>query len=227
MAPDEIAKIIHFTEASQIWSHFESAYGKKTSNLKMELMGELNSLMCQNSDDVTAAVNKALTIRGKLTNLGVVVDSCMIMSALMKSLPSCYDNFIETWAMFDTDRDDTVRDERSMRLQIVELESTLWQKFEEARSRFQCITDFELSSWAREIYHKKGMKEFKACKSFITAFKNEYKITSRAITKIVTKRNILSLQEKQVRAKKFAEEQNRFLKEHKINHAYPCLAVAM
>lgn len=41
-------------------------------------------MKCRTPSEVVDSINKALTIQGKLTNLGVSVDCCMIMSALKK-----------------------------------------------------------------------------------------------------------------------------------------------
>lgn len=46
------------------------------------------------------AVNKAMTIRGKLTGLGVYVGDLMLMSVLINAIPGkSYSMFLETWSM--------------------------------------------------------------------------------------------------------------------------------
>ena len=103
LASSEVEKIVHCSTAQEIWSHFKGAYGKKTANEKLELMIELNSLTCKDAKEVSEAVNKALTVKGKLVNLGVVVDSSMVICALIRSLPPSYANFLDIWDSFDVE----------------------------------------------------------------------------------------------------------------------------
>jgi hypothetical protein len=45
----EIDQILHCKTAKDIWSHFEKAYGRKTANVKLELMSDLNSFVCKSA----------------------------------------------------------------------------------------------------------------------------------------------------------------------------------
>lgn len=49
--PGEIAKILHCQTAREIWAHFEKSYGTRTSNVKLELLSELNSFHCSSPAD--------------------------------------------------------------------------------------------------------------------------------------------------------------------------------
>jgi len=102
ISPGEMEKIIHCTSAKEIWDHFVSAYGAKTANVKLELMSELNKIKCSTAEEVTDAVNKILTIKGKLQGHGVNMDDTMVISALINALPEeSYSTFLQTWSMFD------------------------------------------------------------------------------------------------------------------------------
>ena len=90
-----------------------------------------------------------------------------------------------------------LRDDRSRRLKLVELKSKLWQQFETARDKYLALCDFDLARWALDIAKQVGLDNFVASPAFISEFKKDYNISSRAITKIVTKRNILSFEERE------------------------------
>jgi hypothetical protein len=110
LAASEIEKILHCQTAQEIWQHFELAYGAKSSNKKLELMSEMNSLKCASAKEVAAAVNKAMTIRGKLEALGVKIDETMLISVLMNAIPSkLYSVFLETWSMLDVEQQTLAR----------------------------------------------------------------------------------------------------------------------
>ena len=74
----EIAKIIQCNTAAEIWRHFKDAQGKKSENEKLEIMMELNTLKCAAVRDAADIVNKALTLKGKLTNLGIEVGGTLL-----------------------------------------------------------------------------------------------------------------------------------------------------
>lgn len=73
----ELINILHCEDAFQIWPHFERAYGKKTSNLKLELLNDMNSLTCEQASQVTDLINKAMTLKGRLIALGIGIDDLM------------------------------------------------------------------------------------------------------------------------------------------------------
>lgn len=63
---------------------------------------ELNSLKCSSAKDVAEIVKKALTFKGKLTNLGIEVDGTLIIGALIRALPQYFRSFLDYWTMMDT-----------------------------------------------------------------------------------------------------------------------------
>lgn len=77
----EISKIHHCSTANQVWSFFETAYGQKTTNIKLELLNELNKIKIASAGRVSSAISNAMTIKGKLDELEVKVDDNMILSS--------------------------------------------------------------------------------------------------------------------------------------------------
>lgn len=65
----EIGKVQHCSSAQEIWSFFESTYGKKISNLKLKLMDDLNHIKIASPPDVTKSISDAMTTRGRLREL--------------------------------------------------------------------------------------------------------------------------------------------------------------
>lgn len=96
-------EIIHCETPAEIWKYFDSAYGKKTSNLKLELINDLNSIRCDSAVDVPKAVTKVLTIRGKLNTLGVKLDDAVVIGAVIAFLPDTFQNFLDSWSMLDNE----------------------------------------------------------------------------------------------------------------------------
>jgi len=76
---------------------------QKTSNLKLDMMGELNSSKASSARDVTTTINRITALQGKLIGLGVSVDDVMIISAMIKALPQGYGPFLQNWRMLDVD----------------------------------------------------------------------------------------------------------------------------
>lgn len=104
LAPGEISKIIHCNSAHEIWNHFESTYGKESSNKKLDLMNEMNSLKCPTVKEVADTINKLIQIQGKLRNENVVLDDQMVISTIIRILPKpAYDTFVESWLMLDVE----------------------------------------------------------------------------------------------------------------------------
>lgn len=101
LASSEIEKILHCSNTAEIWKHFHSAYGSKTSDLKLE---DLNTIRCKSPREVPDAINQALVIQGKLKGLDVSISDLMVTSILVNALPAGkYENFLEAWGMVEED----------------------------------------------------------------------------------------------------------------------------
>ena len=64
---------------------------------------ELNSLRCAAAKDVDETVNKALTLKGKLNNLGIEIDGTLMIGAPIKALPNSFKTFLDHWSMLDVE----------------------------------------------------------------------------------------------------------------------------
>lgn len=105
ISPGEIEKILHCKTTHEVWTHFELAYAVKTSNVKLELLRELNSIKCKRVKDVPDAINKVMVIKGRLDGLSVTLDDTMIISILINALPADkYESFLEAWGMIEADQ---------------------------------------------------------------------------------------------------------------------------
>jgi hypothetical protein len=78
-----------------------------------------------------------------------------------------------------------------------EVSEKLFNKLKSARERYLPIHDHDLKRWALELGNEVGLSrdEFKASDTWILQFKRRFKISSRRITKFVTKRQYLSQEE--------------------------------
>ncbi|CAL8127138.1 unnamed protein product [Orchesella dallaii] len=70
-----------------------------------------------------------------------------------------------------------------------------YERFTEARNDFKCIKESNLHSWAIQASQtfQDDTFAFKASHSWVDSFKKKHGITSRRITKLVTRREILSM----------------------------------
>ncbi len=73
----------------------------------------------------------------------------------------------------------------------------LFNKLKIAREKYLPVHDNDLKRWALELGSEVGLSrdEFKASDSWIFQFKKKFKISSRRITKFVTKRQYISQEE--------------------------------
>jgi hypothetical protein len=78
-----------------------------------------------------------------------------------------------------------------------EVSEKVFNKFKNAREKYLPIHDIDLKRWALEVGREVGLSrdEFKASDSWILYFKRKCKISSRRITKFVTKRQFVSQEE--------------------------------
>ena len=79
---------------------------------------------------------------------------------------------------------------------IRKIENHLYSMFKSRRDDFLTVTTNDLMRWAL-IFHKNENKtnpnnkfEFRACQSWIQNFKNKYNISTRKITKLISKKYI-------------------------------------
>ena len=101
---DETRRIMHCTTAKQIWICLENAYGMKTSNAKLELMSKIGNFKCKSAKEVPLVTNKILGIRDKLSALNTNVDDTLVISSIIKALPSSMQGFLDYWELLDVDQ---------------------------------------------------------------------------------------------------------------------------
>lgn len=74
---------------------------------------------------------------------------------------------------------------------VQKIKEYMWSQFRHHRTQLKVtIHDRDLALWAMDKAFEVGIPNFKASSHFIVDFKNKYKITSRRITHLVTKRNL-------------------------------------
>lgn len=73
----------------------------------------------------------------------------------------------------------------------------LFSKFKNSREQFLPVHDIDLKRWALEFGREEGLSldEFQASDSWILNFKNKYRISSRKVTKFVTRRQFVNQEE--------------------------------
>lgn len=122
-----IGSVLSCKTAREIWVHLRISLGTKSSNEKRELWAEISSLKATSAKEVPDVKNKLLTCKGRLKTLNIDIDEQHAISALIRSLPSEFKPFTDTWEMFDTDQQTLTRFIEKLRERaktLVEMEPT-------------------------------------------------------------------------------------------------------
>ncbi|KMQ85982.1 hypothetical protein RF55_15184 [Lasius niger] len=87
----------------------------------------------------------------------------------------------------------------------IQIETQTFEYFKEARECFEQVTTRTLQQWAMAIAFPFLTEDFtfSASKSWVTKFKNKYRIKQRKITRFVSRREHVSFEEILEAAKKF------------------------
>ncbi|CAL8119248.1 unnamed protein product [Orchesella dallaii] len=85
------------------------------------------------------------------------------------------------------------------------IETSTYEKFCEARKDHKCIKETNIRDWAMQAFQsfRDESFQFVASHTWIHEFKKKYRISSRKVTKLVTRREIKSMEEILTDAKKF------------------------
>jgi len=101
---------------------------------------------------------------------------------------------------------------------ILEVKGIMYQKFLEKREKLESVHDIDLNKWALEAAKALSLPGFVGGKTFVTNFKKSYGITSRKITKFVTKVTLEDDSKTQKKAFEFTEEINQLKTSQGIEH---------
>lgn len=127
---------------------------------------------------------------------------------------------LSEWSMNRLKREALKQDRSDTRRENVEeLHQCLWQHFTEQRSSYNTVRDQDLQVWAINFAGDLGLEGFKASASFVFRWKQRFGVVSRRVTKVISKRNLLSQDEKESRAKEFTSKINKMVEKDKVQHS--------
>lgn len=92
-------KVINCQTAKDIWTRIESIYENKTSFEKQTLLGKLHNYKIRSTHELSTAISDIQNIAAKLELLNEKISDDMIMSIILKALPSNYNQFIISWKL--------------------------------------------------------------------------------------------------------------------------------
>ena len=101
-----------------------------------------------------------------------------------------------------------------------ELKEMLIVKFDQARETGLSVRYWNIEEWAFDLAKMLNLDRFKCSKSFVTKFKEEYRIVSRHVTKFTTKAKLKNQDKLLEDSRKFVAEINELLPDYKSNRVF-------
>lgn len=96
-----ITKIVHCTNAHEIWKCLTSIYENQTSMALTVLRGKMNTYKIKNVAQVEEGISEIQSLAVQIEAMGGPMDYSTVESAILNSLPSSFVSFISSWSFLD------------------------------------------------------------------------------------------------------------------------------
>lgn len=104
LEPDVVTKVLHCTNAPEIWAALQSCYENRTTFALTDLIGKMNSIRMTNLEQIESGLSEILAMSTRIKSLGGSVDKHTIESAILRALPEGFAQFITTWEFVDEEK---------------------------------------------------------------------------------------------------------------------------